>query len=109
MRKSLKEMIVSDKGMPHINLPEALLEKDYKGAGNALLVYENGELTKLIYENQDCPPVAVDLSFDQFLDLLIDNGVDLEKLEEVGGKVLGGTCSCCQFVFPTILLDMEEL
>ncbi|ARK31859.1 hypothetical protein [Halalkalibacter krulwichiae] len=93
--------------LEHYNLAGTAVEDQYKGAGYAFLVVENGEFTKLIYENPECPPVAKDLSEDEILKLFIENSVDFYELEKNKGKIYSGMCSCFQFVLPEVVIDTE--
>jgi hypothetical protein len=92
----------------YIELKGTAVEKQYLGAGNAFLVMENGSPTKLIYENPEFPAVSKDLSDDDVFNLFAENDVDFYRLERKRGKILMGTCSCYQFAFPEVLIDMEE-
>ncbi|WP_432352735.1 hypothetical protein [Sporosarcina sp. A2] len=91
--------------MDHIKLIGTAVEGQYKGAGAAFLVIANGEPTKLIYENPECPPVRKELSEDDIFQLFEDNGVCFHELEKAKGQILMGDCSCYDFCFPEILID----
>ncbi|WP_085508812.1 hypothetical protein [Thalassobacillus devorans] len=88
-------------GVPFIELAGTEVEAAYRGAGNAILIVEGGELTKLIYENQACPAVGIELNTDQFYALLAEHGVYLDELEPFNGdQILLGHCSAYTFCFP---------
>jgi hypothetical protein len=94
--------------MNHIKLSGTPVENQYRGAGLAYLVVEKGVPSKLIYENNKNPGIAIDLSDDEFYELLADKGVDFYDLERKKSQILMGTCSCYDFCFPEVLIDFNE-
>lgn len=94
--------------MDHIKLINTQVEEQYKGAGNAFLVMENGSPTKLIYENPEFPMVGRDLSDDELIHLFIDSEVDFWDLEQKQAVILIGTCSCYEFAFPEVFIDFTS-
>ncbi|MED3911218.1 hypothetical protein P4597_18975 [Peribacillus simplex] len=94
--------------MNHINLTNTKVEGQYKGAGHAFLVMEDGAPTKLIYENPEYPAVSIELSDDELMEIFINNEVDFEVLERKQAVILMGTCSCYQFAFPEVFIDFKD-
>ncbi|MFE3973265.1 MULTISPECIES: hypothetical protein [unclassified Peribacillus] len=94
--------------MDHIKLINTQVEDQYKGAGNAFLVMENGSPTKLIYENPEFPPVAKELNEDELMQLFVDSEVDFWDLEQKQAVILMGTCSCYDFAFPEVFIDFKN-
>lgn len=94
--------------MDHIDLINTMVEDQYNGVGNAFLIMENGQPTKLIYENPEIPAIRKELSEDELVQLFVDHEVDFEELEEKQGVILIGTCSCFQFTFPEIFIDFKN-
>lgn len=94
--------------MNHIKLLNTKVKSQYKGAGNAFLIMENGEPSKLIYENPEFPPVSKDFTDDELVQLFIDNAVDFEELERKQAVILMGTCSCYDFAFPEVFIDFKD-
>ncbi|WP_427036624.1 hypothetical protein [Cytobacillus pseudoceanisediminis] len=94
--------------MEHIDLRNTAVEGQYKGAGHAFLIMENGEPTKLIYENPEMPPVAKELTEDELFDLFAENDVDFWELDGKDAKILMGTCSCYSFCFPEVFIDFKD-
>lgn len=96
--------------MSHIDLRNTKVEDQYKGAGNAFLVMENGEPSKLIYENPEFTAISKDLTENELVMLFIDHDADFDILERKKATVLIGTCSCYNFCFPEVFIDfMEEI
>lgn len=94
--------------MNHINLTKTAVEGQYRGAGHAFLLMENGEPTKLIYENPEMPPVAKELTEDEIFSLFAENAVDFEELDGKNAQILMGTCSCYSFCFPEVFIDFKS-
>jgi hypothetical protein len=94
--------------MDSINLAGTRVEEQYLGAGDAFLLLENDQPSKLIYENPKCTPVRVNLSDDELFQLFVDNGIDFDTLDKKDAVILMGTCSCYQFVFPEVFIDFRE-
>ncbi|WP_088105238.1 hypothetical protein [Halalkalibacter urbisdiaboli] len=92
----------------YINLQDTAVENQYRGAGYAFLVVENGVPTKLIYENSECPAIDKELSGDEIFQLFDEHSIDFNKLERNKGKIFRGMCSCYQFVLPEIFIDTTE-
>lgn len=95
--------------MNHIKLSGTPVEHQYRGAGLAYLVVKNGVPSKLIYENDKNPGISIELSDDEFYDLLADHGVDFYTLERTQSQILMGTCSCYDFCYPEVLIDFNEV
>lgn len=94
--------------MNHIDLGDTKVADQYKGAGDAFLVMVNGEPTKLIYENPECPPVPVNLNDEELISLFDDNDVDFDDLERKRAVILIGSCSCYQFAFPEVFINFSD-
>lgn len=94
--------------MEHIGLKGTAVEGQYKGAGHAFLVIENGEPTKLVYENPEMPPVAKELTEDDICLLFAENEVSFMDLDGKNAQILMGTCSCYSFCFPEVFIDFKN-